>query len=404
MHAGSLFLRLAIQNLSRRRGRAFLLAVTVAVGGGAVFTAMVLRQAIQQSISLGLSRMGADALVVPRETPVNLTAALLTVEPTAATFSTDIADALAQLPGVQTVAPQRYHALVTGGASHGQDDLIAYDPARDFTVVPWLRDQLDRPLARGDLIVGGRRAEAVGSTINLFGQAFTVYGRLNLTSVGPFERSIFASFDTVSDIAAAARRVSGRKVLDSDPHKCSGLLVRMSVGSTPEQFRFAAARFPEIKVVSGSTLYSSVRQGLTSLLSGAVGLTTLMLLSTALMVAAMYSGLLAERRRELGLFLAIGLRPQQMARMIVAEAALTTGCGGTCGVILGAAGIFFFQRSLGYHFESFQIPFVLPTAASVAVAGAISVLLAAAVGVLGVVVPAWKLGRREPYDLVRGEG
>jgi putative ABC transport system permease protein len=404
MRSRSLFLRLAIQNLSRRRGRAFLLAVTVAVGGGAVFTAMVLRQAIQDSIALGLSRMGADVLVVPRDTAVNLAAALLTVEPTSETFSSDISDALARLPGVQTVAPQRYHALVAGGASHGQDDLIAYDPARDFTVIPWLRDQLDRPLRRGDLIVGGRRAEAVGSQINLFGQAFIVYGKLNLTGVGPFERSIFASFETVADIAEAARRVSGRKVLDADPHKHSGLLVRMAIGSTPEQFRFAAARLPEVKVVSGSTLYSSVRQGLTSLLSGAVGLTTLMLLSTALMVAAMYSGLLSERQRELGLFLAIGLRPRQMVRMIVAEAALTTGCGGTCGVILGAAGIFFFQRSLGYHFESFQIPFVLPTAASIFTAGAISALLAAAVGVIGVLVPALRLGRQEPYDLVRGEG
>ena len=122
------------------------------------------------------------------------------------------------------------------------------------------------------------------------------------------------------------------------------------------------------------------------------------------MVAAMYSGLLAERQRELGLFLAIGLRPRQMVRMIVAEAALTTGFGGTCGVILGAAGIFFFERSLGYHFESFQIPFVLPTAASIFTAGAISALLAAAVGVMGVLVPALRLGRQEPYDLVRGEG
>ena len=74
------------------------------------------------------------------------------------------------------------------------------------------------------------------------------------------------------------------------------------------------------------------------------------------MVAAMYSGLLVERRCELGLFLAIGLRPRDLERMILAEAALTTGCGGVAGVLFGVAGLLLFRRSLGYYFERLQIP------------------------------------------------
>src|SRR4051812_48989254 len=161
--------RLAIQNLSRRRMRAFLLAVTVAVGGGSVFSALVFREAIQDSGALGLSRMGADLIVVPRDTTTNLTPALLTVEPTQSTFPTSIYEQIAKLPGVEAAAPQRYFSISPAGGGHQHLELIQFDPRHDFTVLPWLADKLDRSLQAGDLIVGGRREETVGSTVNLFG-------------------------------------------------------------------------------------------------------------------------------------------------------------------------------------------------------------------------------------------
>ena len=127
-----LFARLAIQNLSRRRGRAFLMALAVAVGGGTVFASLVVRQGLAESARLGLARMGADVLVVPRDATVNITAALLTVEPSPETFAAATADELATLPGVLAVAPQRYHSLTVGETGHDSEDLIAFDPAPRF--------------------------------------------------------------------------------------------------------------------------------------------------------------------------------------------------------------------------------------------------------------------------------
>jgi putative ABC transport system permease protein len=401
MRPSLFFVRMAVQNLSRRRARSLLLSLTVAVGTGAVFTAIVLRQAIQNSVSVGLARMGADLLVVPRDTTANLTSALLTVEPTDATLAADLGDQIARLSCVERVAPQRYFALA---GPHGHDDLIAFDPSQDFTVLPWLGDKLDRDLRAGDLIVGARRDEAVGESITLFGHSFTVYGKLPLTGVGPFERSLFASFETVAILDQAAEEANGRPLLDAQSDRYSGLLVRLKPGGTVEQFRFAAAEVPDVKIVPGNSLYSSVRQALGTLLSGAVGLTLLMLLSTTLMVAALYYGLLIERRRELGLLLAIGLRPRQLVRVILAEAALTTACGGICGAIIGTAGILLFERSLGFYFERVRVPFLLPSPSAILLAGAVSALAACGIGVLGALVPAWLVGHEEPYELVRGDG
>lgn len=400
----ALSIRLAVQNLSRRPWRGFLLALTVAVGGGAVFSALVLRQAIQKSGVLGLSRMGADLIVVPRETTTNLTPALLTAEPTPHTFPISIYDTVRKLPQVEQVAPQRYYSVVLRGQSHLHLEIIEFDPQNDFTVMPWLSSKLERPFRRGDIIVGGRREETVGPTIDLFGSQFTVYGKLSLTCVGPFERSIFLSADTASDVAQAAERTVGHALMNTDSQSLSALLVRLEPGVTPQQFRFATADLTDVKVVAGSSLYASIRQGLSLLLGAAVGLTLLMLASTTLMVAALYSGLLAERRRELGLLLAIGLRPSQLRRVILAEAVLTTGLGGVCGVLVGVMGISLLQRSLGYYFDRLQMPFALPAPGWIVGAGAFSILLTCAVGMLGVFFPAWSVGRREPHELVRGDG
>ncbi|CAN5161535.1 FtsX-like permease family protein [soil metagenome] len=403
MKSRLLVVRLAIQNLSRRRLRGFLLALTVAVGGGSVFSAIVLREAIQVSGVLGLSRMGADLILVPRDTTTNLTSALLTVEPTPHTFPTAIYEQVAGLAEVEAAAPQRYYSVALTPQGHQHLELIQFDPHHDFTVLPWLNGKLERPLQRGDLIVGGRREESVGSTINLFGATFIVYGKLALTGVGPFERCLFVTADTAADLAGAAERTLGQKVMDPSLPVLSGILVRLKLGSTAQQFRFATAQLQDVKVMPGNPLYSSVRHGLSLLLSGAVGLTLLMLLSTTLMIAAMYSGLLAERQRELGLFLAIGLRPRDLRRVILTEAVLTTGFGGICGVVLGTIGVVVLERTLGFYFESLQIPFTLPALPWIVAAGAISVALTSAVGLLGVMVPARLVARREPHELVRGD-
>src|SRR5215468_3093708 len=85
--------RLAMQNLGRRKARSLLLMAAVAIGTGVIFTGTVLMRSIDVSMALGLTRMGADLMVVPDHALTNITAALLTVEPTELTLD---ADALAK--------------------------------------------------------------------------------------------------------------------------------------------------------------------------------------------------------------------------------------------------------------------------------------------------------------------
>src|SRR5262249_53513536 len=155
--------------------------------------------------------------------------------------------AISDLPGVAIAAPQRYFALPSADG-HGLQDLIAFEPGADLTVLPWLAQKLDRPLRRGDVIVGGRPPAPAGGTAAVVGRSLPVYGKLGLTGVGPFERAYFVSFETAADIAAAARETTGQEVFVPSRDRVSALLIGLKVGATPEQIQFAAAKLPEAQV------------------------------------------------------------------------------------------------------------------------------------------------------------
>ena len=146
-------------------------------------------------------------------------------------------------------------------------DLIAFHPDRDITVRPWLTETLSRAFRRGDLMVGGRRPEAVGATVKFFNRDFTVFGRLALTGVGPFEAPTFHR----SIRRQTSRRQPARPPANSPPGWTPTVpppSCALKVGATPEQFRFAAARLPDVQVIAGNGLSTSVRQTLRLILGG----------------------------------------------------------------------------------------------------------------------------------------
>jgi putative ABC transport system permease protein len=391
--------RLAIQNLGRRPLRAALLALAVAVSSGVVFAALVVSRGLNAGLDSGFSRLGADLMVVPRDTLVNLTSALLTVEPTPHTLDAQLADEIARLPGVEKVAPQRvFRTPAESTSCRHEVDLIAFDPARDFTVLPWLRDRLDRPMQAGDVLIGGRRDYRLGEQLTFYGQPLTVHGRLGRTGVGPFDHAFFITFDTAATMGQASA------AFPHDPTRVSALLIQLDATAAPEEVRFAIAQKPEVKVVAGGTLLSSTRQGLAALFGGLTALALLMLLGTVLLVGVLFSAVLAERRRELGLLRAVGARRGQVVRLVLVESMLATGLGGLAGIVLGGVLLRVFRSSLIHYLEGLHVPFAWPDLGVTLLLGAGCVLLAAGVGLVGAGLPAWRVSRRELYDLLRSEG
>src|SRR6516162_8832988 len=161
-----LLLRMAAQNVGRRRLRAILLAVAVMISVGVGFASFVVGWALRAGVATAFSRMGADLAVVPHGTLVNITSSLLTVQPTDATLAIDLANSVGAIAGVVRVSPQRIVPILVDGQP---SNVIAFDPARDFTVLSWLEDHHPRPISIADVIVGGNLPGRLGQMLSLCG-------------------------------------------------------------------------------------------------------------------------------------------------------------------------------------------------------------------------------------------
>ena len=148
---------------------------------------LVAGRALSEGIAASFSRMGADLVVVPRDTLVNLTASLLTVQPTDETLDSAIVPRLAAIAGVARAAPQRLVRVVVEGRGF---NLIAFDPATDFTVQTWAREQRPGPIGVTELLAGGRVPGQTGETLSVCRRPMEIHGRLARTGVGPVDNSV----------------------------------------------------------------------------------------------------------------------------------------------------------------------------------------------------------------------
>jgi putative ABC transport system permease protein len=378
-----------------------LLIAAVALGSGVVFTGATLMRSIDDSMAVGFARLGADAVVVPEGALTNITAALLTVEPTDLVLDADALDKV-PLASIGRAAPQKIVRVEHSGIGNHHDavDLIGIDPARDFTVQPWLRERLNREIRAGDVILGAGRDAPLGSQLLIFGKPHVVYGKLGRTGVGTHERGVFMSFETLQALAGSMPRPPA--VLE--PGKVTGFLVELAPGATALQARFAIlSAVKGAKVVTGESSLSGIRQGLAALLKGILALMVLMFASMAVMVSVLFSAIVTERRGELGMLKAIGARRSQIVGMMVVEAVVATGIGGVVGVTLGVLVMRAYERSLVYYLENIGVPFVWLDLPWTMAFGVAAILLASAIGAAGALYPAWRASRRDAYDLVRGE-
>ena len=380
-----------------------MLVMAVALGTAAVFSSYLVARGIASSTEQSFARMGADLIVVPSSAMVNITSALLTVQPTEEFIDRSAMNEIAKLDGVERVACQTiYRMSVMAGMPEHRVNVIAFDPANDFTVMPWLSMRLPRGLKNGDIIAGGRCAEQIGEEIQPCNVPCTVYGKLGRSGVGPFDESLFATYDTVATLSRGldAHRYSSTKF---DPNRLTAVLVRLKLGATPEQVRFAIARIPNVKVVQGATIITATRQTTTILFAGMLVFAGIMLFGSLILVGLLFAAIIAERRREIGVLQAIGARGSDVLKMLVGEAGFITGLGGVLGILFGCGLLLAFQNSLVYYLQTLHVDFAWPPMLELVGAGIACAILAAVVGLFAAMLPAWKATTEEAYTLIQRE-
>lgn len=403
------FLSLVLSSLRNRPGRNIATIFCFAFIAANIFSAQYLLAGASGSVDQGLSRMGADILVVPDKYqayfqdlgPENAVATLK-VEPSIFRFGSGTLDTIRGIRGVAKASPQVYIAtLKLPEISAVPIDIIGIDPSSDITIQPWLHRPLAHPLGDAEVLVGNDIAGEAGSTLTVHGKTYTIAGRLD-PAQHQIDHTLFMGLDDAYALAAVDGVVPANAPKIS-PGEYNAVLVQTDSSTKPEVVGSRVqAVIPHVisfrKQFATAPVNNDV-QGLPVLLNSIAAIVVLASLPLIALISAMVTH---ERQHEIGILKSLGATKKAIFSLVIAESLSLAVVGGIAG-----AGISFGVLSLlnteGVMNGMLQMSFNVPAPGQIAFMTILALGIVIAIGSVASLYPAYKSTTMNPYDAIREE-
>jgi putative ABC transport system permease protein len=341
----------AIGNLLAARQRSALALIGIMVGAGAVIAMLTVGAIAREQTARQFRAMGTDILLLRADSDTGL--GRLPLAETEALVG--------QAPGLASIAP----FMLSGGpvSAEGQARSTTFLAATEtLAAVARVRVAEGRFLSRHDrfepfAVIGPQLAESLstpysrirtGSSIRVGRYVFTVIGVLEPSLPSPM---LPADLNDVLIVSIP----NGRRIMSQA--SLAWAVARSTPEADPEAVGRAVAaslqplmREQRLSVQSARALLAGLasQMRLFTLLLGAVGAIALVLGGVGVMNIMLVS--VQERRREIGVRLAIGATRWNIQALFLTEAAVLSFVGGAFGVLLGIAGAWGFAQFSGWPF------------------------------------------------------
>lgn len=369
------FASLVFRNLFRQRMRTLLTIVGIAVGITIVVALGAVTGGLRETVG-GWLRIGGADFVVARKGSADFS------------FSTVSDREWKQVARLDGVARSTGALIrVTRHGSNPYFILMGVRPEELAQAPPTLvTGRLPAPGSTHEIILGSRAAgssdAAPGSAITIDEEAFRVVG-------------VYRSEDVMTDSGAYAPLRTVREIARS-PGVVTGVWVQAAPGTDAKELAAAIEeRFPTLVTVSGIEDFDKVDQGIRvmdalnlAVTALAVGLGAIAVMNT--MIMAVF-----ERTREFGILRAVGWRGSRIMRLVLLEALLLCLVATMLGAMLGVLatrGVMLIEGVQGILSPTYG--------AGVFVR---AVLIAATVGLVGALYPAYRAVRLSPMEALRHE-
>lgn len=353
-------LRLTIRNIAGSSFRSWIVFLCAALMAGFAVSAILVVGGAEDSLELARERLGADILVVPQGAEARVRDALLMGVPVHSWMPASSVTEIAAIPGVAAASPQLYLATLVGASCCAVPEmlLIAYDPATDFTLRPWLQDHLEEGLSLGQAIGGAFVFLPPGQdNILVYGYEVDLRGNLEPTGTG-LDRSMFFTFETAREIAHLSY-TQAVKPLEIPPDSVSAVLVRVDEEADLHAVaQEIAHRLPAVTPLESTNLFQTQQAQIRGLLRSVGMLTSIVWVLSVGLVAVLFSIAINERRRQIGVLRALGATRFTVLRAVLSEGALLAIGGGTIGVAVSALTVYLFRSLI---MRLMAAPFLFPS-------------------------------------------
>jgi putative ABC transport system permease protein len=392
--------QLSVKNLGRRRLRTVAVALCLGLVIAALFSESLLTQGVERSLKVGVERLGADILVVPKGEDTVVQTSLLVGAPISFFMDAGKQHEVADILGVDRTSAQLFVAsLSQASCCSGSFQLICFDPETDFTVTPWMRESLNRPLGKDEVVAGNRIFQLPGEELKFYGHKFKVVAKLSPTGTS-MDKAVFMSFADAY-VMAEESKVKAEKPLVLKPNTISTIVVKVKSGFSPSMVAEQIMNsVKDVSVVTGSRFAEVVQKRLSGILEGMVFVAGSFWVVSVLLIGVVFWMAVNERRREIGLLRAIGATGSFVFKMVIVEALILTFVGGILGVVGGGVAMYSFSLLIS---QSLEVPYLWPTFFQLSRMMGISLGIAVLTGLVASLIPALVSSRMEPLHAIRTE-
>ncbi len=391
---------IAKKNLRRKIFRSLAIAISVAVVAGTLFSITTIMNSVETSLRKGTERLGADIMVVPETAESQAKTALLAGEPSIFYMDRVIEDKIRGIEGVNRVSSQLFLESSKYECCDVADMLmIGFDPKNDFTIIPWLTNELKKPLSNNEAIMGrSLTAYAVGSKITFYGTDLTIAGMLEETGMKFIDNSIFMPYKALRQIAEDSKK-KGMETVNIPLNKISTVLVQVDTEISAARVAiFIEHEIDGVKAIVSEQVIAAVRKQLFILLRSILSISIILWIMAMLLIGVVFSMIVNERQREIGLLRAMGAKKNSVFKLIMTEASALSLVGGMVGISGGGIFLYTFR---GFIRSSLDIPYLWPSLSQFSVLIGICLALSLLTGTLAALYPAIRSMTMEPYDAIR---
>lgn len=388
-------------NIARRRTQSTLTVTITALTVLVFVMVMGIFQTVNQGLALSRERLGADAILMPKYSSAEGDDLLFTAMPENIYMPIEVVEQAKQLDGVAAMSPQFYcQTLALGCCDPGEEArIIGYDPETDFILTPYLDEEHRDGINQEQVIVGNayEDEDLVGMNYMILGRIFKVVSVLQPTGTG-MDSTFFMDWHTAQDMCLESE-VLRENWTKRDPHDyISVIMIKFEEGVDPDAFvRQVEESGMEAKVLLTGETISDLQSQLEVTMKVMFALWAASLLIAVLSLVGRFNALARERKKEIGLLRAIGLKKRQVFGLIIGETCTMALMGGLLGS--GIALICMNPVIEGLK-NAFKLSPSVWNATLALLCGAAGVLLAVALGFASAVTPAWKSASMDPQAAI----
>jgi len=321
---------ISINNLRRRKGKVFFLILGLTIGITTVVTLISITRMMNEDISRKLDEFGANILIIPRSDDLSLSYGGMNIGGVAID-SQSLRDS--DIPKIRQIEVRENISIVSPKLigvveiEGKKVPLMGVHFGEELRLKKWWKVHGAEPKNRGEVLLGNEVAirlfKSTGDTLSINGEVLKIAGVLDETG----SQDDFLMFGDLAFVQEAMKK----------PEALSLIEVSAFCNTCPIEdiVRQISEKLPHAKVTAIKQTLQTKTEALEHFKKFSVGISIIVLLIGSLIVFTNMMASVNERKREIGIFRAIGFRKSHVVRIIFLEALIVGFIAGIVGYLLG---------------------------------------------------------------------